>query len=113
MTAPSGVVIARREFLEKCRAEPGFTEAAESGRVVVVSIDDLLAGHPVPDPPPIEGLPVGFTLICNLGFSLRLVDRQQDHSESTWAWLEFCDVVRRLARSRRFIVADATDALLR
>lgn len=113
MTAPSGVAIARREFLEKwCRAEPGFTEAAESGRIVVVSIDDLLAGHPVPDPPPIEGLPVGFTLIYAPGFSVRLVDRQQDHSESTWAWLEFCDVVHRLARSRRFIVAPA-DALLR
>lgn len=100
----SVAAIAPLQFLEECRNDPEAMKSLEAGEAVLVSTQDMVKGEPVPDPPELGDLPVGFILRYDLALLTRWGSPRSDESDGERKWRYFCDAVQRLARARRFDV---------
>lgn len=100
----SVAAIAPSQFVEECRSTPEAMNALGTGEVVLVSKQDLIEGRPVPYPPELDGLPVGFVLRYDVTLLARWSSPRPDESDGERRWRCFCDAVVRMARSRRFDV---------
>lgn len=100
------VVIGRPEFLDEGRTDPEVAKALASDEVVVVSVEDLYKGNPVPDPPSLSDLPKRyFMLRYDFGLFARWGSSQlQCASAGERKWRDFCDAVTRLSRANDFDV---------